>query len=135
MTRVVFITDDVANKEMAEKEGTLVATAEEYIKSLIDYPMLIDKYARKDIEKDRDTQPLFPVHLSMNEIIEGVRNQRLLQGPFQASRENYLEGSVSIEGFENPVRYMNTDFQIDIIDLPISFSDLNSRTRVPKSCC
>ncbi|XP_075146089.1 exosome complex exonuclease RRP44-like protein Dis3 [Haematobia irritans] len=104
MIRVVLITDDAANKEKAAQDGILVATAEEYIKSLIDYPMLIDKYARKDIEKDRDSQqPMFPVHLSMNEIIEGVRNQRLLQGSFQASRENYLEGSVSIEGYENPI--------------------------------
>lgn len=103
MTRVVLITDDLANKEKAEKEGILAATAEEYIKSLVDYPMLIDKYARKDIEKDRETDPLFPMHLSMNEIIEGVRNQRLLQGAFQASRENYLEGSVNVEGYENPV--------------------------------
>ncbi|XP_061397184.1 exosome complex exonuclease RRP44 [Musca vetustissima] len=109
MTRVVLITDDIANKEKAEKEGILAATAEEYIKSLVDYPMLIDKYARKDIEKDRETDPLFPMHLSMNEIIDGVRNQRLLQGAFQASRENYLEGSVNVEGYENPILIQGRD--------------------------
>lgn len=99
-----MITDDAANKEKAEQDGILVATAEEYVKSLVDHPMLIDKYARKDIEKERESLPLFPVHLSSNEIIDGVRNQRLLQGAFMASRENFLEGSVSVEGYENPVR-------------------------------
>ncbi|KAI8129308.1 hypothetical protein FF38_13008 [Lucilia cuprina] len=102
-TRVVLITDDAANKEKAEKEGILVATAEEYIKSLVDYPMLIDKLARKSFENEKESLPLFPVHLSPSEILEGIRNNRLLQGSFQASRENFLEGAVRVESYENPI--------------------------------
>lgn len=102
-TRVVLITDDAANREKAEKEGILVTTAEDYIKSLVDYPLLVDKLARKNFENEKESLPLFPVHLSSAEILEGIRNQKLLQGSFQASRENFLEGSVNVEGYENPV--------------------------------
>lgn len=102
-TRVVLISDDAANREKAEKEGILVATSEDYIKSLVDYPLLIDKLARKSFENEKESLPLFPVHLSPSEILEGIRNQKLLQGAFQASRENFLEGSVNVEGYENPV--------------------------------
>ncbi|XP_036229004.2 exosome complex exonuclease RRP44 [Bactrocera oleae] len=102
-TRVVMITDDVGNRERAEKDGILVASAEEYVKSLTDFPMLIDKYARKSFESDKKSLPIFPTHLSVNEIHDGIKAKKLLQGSYQASRENYLEGAVSVEGYEHPV--------------------------------
>lgn len=118
-TRVILLTDDEANYQQAKKEGILVAHTEEYVASLLDYPMLIDKIAHKnskegqdkDKEEKEDKEKVvppassisFPCHLSMSEIMEGIRGRRLLQGQFQASRENYLEGSVSVEGYEHPV--------------------------------
>lgn len=110
LTRVILLTDDVANYEKAKAEGILVAHTEEYVSSLLDHPMLIDKIAHKGSKEKENakivvppTSNVFPPHLSMNEIMEGIREKRLLQGTFQASRENYLEGNVSVEGYENPV--------------------------------
>lgn len=128
LTRVVLLTEDADNRAKAMKEGILVASAEEYIKSLTDYPMLLDKYARKSFESEKQTLPLFPSHLSINEIQEGIRNKRLLQGGFQASRENYLEGAVSVEGYENPVRFLHFNFKYKkclLISLRFLYKDGN----------
>lgn len=112
LTRVILLTDDVANYQKAKAEGVLVANTEEYVSSLLDHPMLIDKIAQKSstgkensnlVVSSSSTSESFPPHLSTNEIMEGIREKRLLQGTYQASRENYLEGMVSVEGYENPV--------------------------------
>ncbi|XP_037952749.1 exosome complex exonuclease RRP44-like isoform X1 [Teleopsis dalmanni] len=102
-TRVVFITDDAACREISKNEGILACTAEEYISSLSDYPLLVDKLARKSFDSEKPSLPVYPSHLTMVEIHEGIRTKRFLQGNFQASRENYLEGNVSVEGYDNPI--------------------------------
>jgi exosome complex exonuclease DIS3/RRP44 len=50
---------------------------------------------------------VFPAHLPLSEVQRGLKSGRLVQGTYQASRENYLEGNVmtedgkSVSGMEN----------------------------------
>jgi len=103
VTRVVLLTDDAGNRAKAEAEGILVASAADYVKSLEDFPLLLDKLSHKTFENEKKGLPQYPAHLSMKELLEGLRQKKLLQGAFQASRENYLEGSVNVEQFEKGV--------------------------------
>ncbi|XP_075919903.1 exosome complex exonuclease RRP44-like [Petromyzon marinus] len=41
---------------------------------------------------------IFPEHLSLSQLQEGVRSGRCVQGTFLASRENYLEGTLRVRG-------------------------------------
>ncbi|KAH8278565.1 hypothetical protein KR018_005241 [Drosophila ironensis] len=102
-TRVILLTDDAGNRSKAEAEGLLVASAAEYVKSLEDFPLLLDKLSHMSFDSEKQALPQFPPHLSLKEVLEGIRQKKLLQGAFQASRENYLEGSVSVEGFEKGI--------------------------------
>ena len=47
---------------------------------------------------------LFPEHLHLSEIQRGIKSSRYHQGNFLASRENYLEANVSVDGMDKMVR-------------------------------
>lgn len=80
-------------------------TVNDYVKSLIDHPSLQDKIAFKNYEVESTKVSLFPPHLTPTEIHNGIKSGKLLQGTFLASTENYLEGSVNVEGYEKFVRH------------------------------
>lgn len=98
--RAVLLTDDVNNRQKALAAGLLACSVTDYVKSLTDHPELQDKLAHKSFDLASSKVALFPPHLTPNEIHSGIKNGRLLQGSFMASRENYLEGSVNVEGHE-----------------------------------
>lgn len=98
--RVVLLTNDAKNREIAQNEGILAISVDEYVKSLTEHPLLQDKLKHKTYEVESSKNALFPPHLSPAEIHEGIKSGALLQGSFMASRENYLEGSVNVEGIE-----------------------------------
>ncbi|EDW83411.1 uncharacterized protein Dwil_GK22331 [Drosophila willistoni] len=102
-TRVILLTDDAGNRSKAESEDILVASAAEYVKSLEDFPLLVDKLSQKSFENEKQARPQYPPHLSMKELLEGLRQKKYLQGSFQASRENYLEGNVNVENYEKGI--------------------------------
>lgn len=99
----MLLTDDAGNRAKAEAEDILVASAADYVKSLEDFPLLVDKLSQKTFENEKQALPQYPPHLSMKELLEGLRHKKLLQGSFQASRENYLEGNVNVESYEKGV--------------------------------
>uniref|UniRef100_A0A9J7YVE9 Exosome complex exonuclease RRP44 n=1 Tax=Cyprinus carpio carpio TaxID=630221 RepID=A0A9J7YVE9_CYPCA len=96
--KVVLLTDDRANKEKAEQYGLIVYRCEEYIKSLIGNPELVDRLALQPDDQNEITgsKLLFPEHLPLSRIQSGIKNGVLLQGTFHANRDNYLEGTVFI---------------------------------------
>jgi len=53
-------------------------------------------------------EPLFPLHATPSQIHEGIKSGKLLQGSFLASRENFLEGQVSVEGQDKMVSSYKT---------------------------
>ncbi|KAK7873514.1 hypothetical protein R5R35_008776 [Gryllus longicercus] len=102
--QILLLTNDGKNKELAAKEGLCVASVREYIQSLVGCPGLQDKLAVTEPERDGNAREyLFPPHLPPSLIHDGIKSGKLLQGTFYASRENFLEGHVNVEGQEKMI--------------------------------
>jgi exosome complex exonuclease DIS3/RRP44 len=79
----------------------------EYISTLDNHQNLLDKLSHKSYDTDaqgKNREPLFPAHLSAEQVHLGIKSGKLFQGVFYASRDNFLEGTVSVDGQEKPVR-------------------------------
>ncbi|CAK6953077.1 exosome complex exonuclease RRP44 [Scomber scombrus] len=100
--KVVLLTNDRGNKEKAEEKALLVYKFEEYIKSLIANTELVDHLALSNDDKNEisSSKVLFPEHLPLSRIQTGIKSGSFLQGTFRASRDNYLEASVFVQGEE-----------------------------------
>lgn len=105
--RVVLLTDDKKNLEMARAEGILCSTVGDYVRGLDKYPTLQDKLSLKGFSSQDNKQAIFPPHLTVSDIHDGIKNGKLVQGTFAASRENYLEGFVNVEGMEKSVSVLS----------------------------
>lgn len=101
--KTVLLTDDAKNRELAETEGILAMSMEDYILSLDNAAFLVDKLCKKTYTVEAGGQEFFPCHLTPSEIHDGIKGGRFLQGTFQASRENFLEGFVNVEGIEKSI--------------------------------
>lgn len=97
------MSDDRQNLEKAQAEGILCSTVGDYIRGLNKFPTLQDKLAVKGFSSQDKKEAIFPPHLTVTEIHDGIKSAKLLQGSFAASRENYLEGFVNVEGMEKSV--------------------------------
>ncbi|XP_027569334.1 exosome complex exonuclease RRP44 [Pipra filicauda] len=98
--QVIFLTNDRTNKEKALEEGITAYTCEEYIKSLTANPELVDRLAcvsdeGKEIESGKI---IFPEHIPLSKLQQGIKSGIYLQGTYRASRENYLEATVWVHG-------------------------------------
>lgn len=100
---VVLLTDDMENKTRAAEEGLFVVSMEDYIASLENASFLLDKLSKRSYSSDIHGPELFPCHLSPTEVHNGISSGKLLQGTFLASRENFLEGNVNVEGREKHI--------------------------------
>jgi exosome complex exonuclease DIS3/RRP44 len=105
LPEAVLITNDRANREKARAEGMKAYTVYEYVRSLTEHPSLLDSLARNGVETDEGEKAvkerlIFPEHLPLSTIQTGLKSGRYLQGVFQGSRENYLEGFVRVESSE-----------------------------------
>jgi len=101
--KIVLLTQDVKNRELAIREGLQAYGVNDYVKSLKGYPELQDKLASLSSETDDNRKTLFPEHWAPAKLLSGVKSGKILQGTFYASRENFLEGSVNVEGREKSV--------------------------------
>lgn len=101
---IVLLTDDADNRRKSVEKGIITYSVREYVKSLTDSPYLQDKLSSKDYETENSSKPLYPPHLTLVHVHDGIKNGKLLQGSFLANRENFLEGSVNTEKFEKAVR-------------------------------
>ncbi|XP_072478410.1 exosome complex exonuclease RRP44 [Notamacropus eugenii] len=104
--QVIFITNDIKNKEKAVEEGIPAYTCEEYIKSLTANPELVDRLACLSDERNEieSRKVIFPEHLPLSKLQQGIKSGAYLQGTFRASRENYLEATVWVHGDEEENR-------------------------------
>uniref|UniRef100_A0AAY4E8K5 RNB domain-containing protein n=1 Tax=Denticeps clupeoides TaxID=299321 RepID=A0AAY4E8K5_9TELE len=72
---------------------------EEYVKSLIANPELVDRLAlTSDQNEINSGKVLFLEHLPLSKIQAGIKSGIYLQGTFHASRDNYLEATVFVHG-------------------------------------
>lgn len=101
--KVLLLSDDAENRKKAEADGIIAFSVRDYVKSLTDTPYLQDKLSLKEFGSEHSGKPLYPPHLTLLQVHDGIKNGKLYQGSFAASRENYLEGSVNVECFEKPV--------------------------------
>ncbi len=109
--KVLMITNDRANRERAKEEGIEAFTIYEYVRSLSEHPSLLDRLAggSSNMEEgepgtsSKKEKLLFPEHLALSLIQTGLKSGRYLQGVFQGSRENFLEGYVRVESMERSV--------------------------------
>jgi exosome complex exonuclease DIS3/RRP44 len=106
--KIVLLTDDADNRRKADAEGIIAFSVRDYVKSLSETPYLQDKLCLKEYGSEHNNNPLCPPHLTLVQIHEGIKNGKLYQGSFAASRENYLEGSVNVECFEKSVSCWNS---------------------------
>ncbi|XP_012277145.1 exosome complex exonuclease RRP44 [Orussus abietinus] len=98
---VILLTDDAENKRKAIEDGIPAVSMEEYIASLDNPGLLLDKINKRNyILEGSNKEPLFPLHLAPAQIHEGIKDGSILQGTFLASRDNFLEGSVNVESIE-----------------------------------
>lgn len=100
---MLLLTDDADNRMKAEADGIITCSVRDYIKSLTETPYLQDKLCLKEYGSEHNSNPLCPPHLTLVQIHDGIKNGKLYQGSFSASRENFLEGSVNSECFEKAV--------------------------------
>ncbi|XP_044270531.1 exosome complex exonuclease RRP44 [Tribolium madens] len=100
--KFVFLTDDSANRIKAQQEDIPSYTVSEYVQNL-DASGLTDKLSRKDFHVNDFAKDVFPNHLSNVEVLTGIRQGKLLQGTFRASRDNFLEGFVNVDSYDEPV--------------------------------
>uniref|UniRef100_A0A336KCD1 Protein DIS3 homolog n=1 Tax=Culicoides sonorensis TaxID=179676 RepID=A0A336KCD1_CULSO len=122
--KVILVTDDVNNRKKALEMGLTAVSVEEYVKSLKDFPNLTDKLSQKNKEFLGNKTDLYPAHWSNGQIHEGIKSRQILQGSFGASRDNYLEGFVNVEGYEKSILVqgrtaMNRALDGDIVALKL----------------
>ncbi|XP_076762263.1 exosome complex exonuclease RRP44-like protein Dis3 [Xylocopa sonorina] len=101
--KTILLTDDARNRELAGKEKIHAISMEDYILSLDNSGYLADKLCKKNYSTGSEGQEFFPCHLTPSELHNGIKNGKLLQGSFVASRENFLEGFVNVDGFEKSI--------------------------------
>ena len=103
VTQVVVITNDRENREKARTMGLHAFTALEYAQSLTEAPGLVDRLANSEDKGDgvqKRGKILFPEHQPLSVIQSGLKSGKYLQGAFQGSRQNYLEGHVNVASME-----------------------------------
>ncbi|KAH9373559.1 hypothetical protein HPB48_014844 [Haemaphysalis longicornis] len=102
---IVLLTNDEENRCKAQEQGLKACTLAAYVRSLRDHPGLLDKLAKLELDASAvrvlDYLPLSKymnlkrcVAISAATLHLGIKSGRFEQGKFQASRDNYLEGSV-----------------------------------------
>ncbi|KAG1650303.1 Exosome complex exonuclease RRP44 [Nymphon striatum] len=101
---IALITNDADNLKKAETDNICVSTIEEFVKSLTKHPTLMDRLSKKsDSSLGGSNSIIFPEHLASSVLHAGVKAGKYLQGTFFASRDNFLEGTVSVEGKEQMI--------------------------------
>ena len=110
-SRVILLTNDRDNRQKAMSCGIEAYTVLEYVQSLSNAPHLIDRLAQ---EEDPETgvginKKLYPEHLGLSIIQTGLKSGKYLQGTFQASQENRLEGSVNVYSMDKWIIVQSSD--------------------------
>lgn len=82
----------------------MISLVKDYVNNLQCDLNVLDKLARKDFHDVVDADNLYPPHISMIDIHSGIKDGKYYQGTFHASKDNYLEGSIILEKFDEPVR-------------------------------
>ncbi|KAI4518003.1 RNB-domain-containing protein [Schizophyllum commune Loenen D] len=123
--QVVLLTADAANREKAQKEGLTCLSIKKYVEGMQQATQLLDllSSSEEEIEPTRAAagrQALYPEYLPQAALVAGVKGGMLHQGNFNANPFNYLEGSVNVPAFSQPIllvgrENMNRSVQGDVV--------------------
>ncbi|XP_060801952.1 exosome complex exonuclease RRP44 [Amyelois transitella] len=101
--RIILLTDDENNRKIAQEEGIVCCSVKDYIENVSGFPGLVDKLSKNVIPESCSKDALYPAHLTPSQVHTGIRSGKLHQGTFHASRDNFLEGTANVNGFEKPI--------------------------------
>ncbi|CAH2105368.1 unnamed protein product [Euphydryas editha] len=101
--QIVLLSDDENNRKLAQEEGIVACSVKDYIENVNGYAGLTDKLSKNVIPESCSKDALYPAHLTPTQIHAGIRNGKLHQGTFHASRDNFLEGNVTVTGYEKSI--------------------------------
>ncbi|TFY71746.1 hypothetical protein EVG20_g1249 [Dentipellis fragilis] len=130
---VVMLTDDVANRQKAQKDNIHSLSVRQYVEGLPNSAQLLDLLSAEGSENIEPTlasgrAALYPDYLPTATLAAGVKAGQLHQGHFNANQYNYLEGSVQVEGFDKPIllvgrENMNRSVNGDIVVVEVFSKD------------
>lgn len=91
-----------------------ITVAYNYIKNMENGQILEDKLSRKEFYIESTMKDIYPPHLTNVQLLNGVKEGKLYQGSFRASRDNFLEGFVNVESLEDQVCIEISVFSVSI---------------------
>ncbi|KAG5653149.1 hypothetical protein H0H81_002060 [Sphagnurus paluster] len=106
---VVLMTEDVANRQKAEKAGISCISVRKYVEGMKEPTQLLDLLAAEGSNEIEPTkaaagrQAFYPDYIPTSTLLAGVKTGELHQGHFNANQYNYLEGSVSVPALSKPI--------------------------------
>lgn len=103
--KIVLLTNDRENLVKASSMALDVYTVHDYANSLTEHPAIVDQLSHcgrgeENQGSSSKNSVIYPEHLALSTIQSGLKSGRYLQGVFQGSRENYLEGFVNVTSLE-----------------------------------
>ncbi|CAB3236838.1 unnamed protein product [Arctia plantaginis] len=101
--KIVLLTDDEKNRKLAQENGIVCCSVKDYIENVTGFVGLTDKLAKNVAPESCTRDALYPAHLTPAQVHDGIRNGKLHQGAFHASRDNFLEGTANVNGYEKPI--------------------------------
>lgn len=101
--KIILVTDDENNRKLAQEDGIICCSIKDYIENVSGFVGLVDKLSKNVMPETCSKDALYPAHLTPSQIHEGIRCGQLYQGTYHASRENFLEGNASVNGFEKSI--------------------------------
>ena len=129
--RIILITNDRENKQIANKEGIEAVSIEEFISDYVEtYPELADLVAAPSDSTSRGSSSssggqrsaIYEPHQPMSELAAGIKTGRYYQGAIRMSQYNSQEGKVKVrsEMIDRPIlivgrEHLNRAFDGDIV--------------------
>ena len=120
----ILLTDYLAIKNTAINAGVFACLVKDYVQDMTNNQNLIDKLSMKGENSETlpEDQFIYPEHLTLAKIHEGITENRLFQGKFQTNQQNFLEATVNIKlnGEDVPVliqgkQHINRAIHDDIV--------------------
>lgn len=96
---VVLLTDDRENRKLAIQEGIQAFTVRKYVSKIEKGEDLMEILftPTEDMDTEQNNhKEIYPEHLHLSELQKGLKLGSLMQGSFQACRDNCLEAFVNV---------------------------------------
>lgn len=109
---VVLLTDDAANRKIANEMGLTSFAVREFARDVLRSPELQDKVALAEADstdQHLETASTFAPHLSPTELAAGLTAGRFVKGKFSRSRDSLGEGYVTVRSMDHRVLVRGVD--------------------------